>query len=136
MKKDPAEEQPQKGQAAELLGQWRGAERDLVAARTAADVASAALGAAKAAEDAAAATKDAAQAAAEAVERALKAAATAKRAAEAAAAAARLASAGAEGDQVRASHDVEVAEEVEHAAGQRFRDARDRGFTKEPDKGG
>ena len=67
--------------AAELLGDWRAAERDTAAARTAVSVASLAVAAASAAEAAAAEAESAASAAMDAATRAKSAAEHAKRAA-------------------------------------------------------
>jgi hypothetical protein len=75
---------------AELLADWRAAERDAVAAREAARIATLALEAARAAEEAALETETAANAASEAVERALQAAGSARRAASQAAEAAKI----------------------------------------------
>jgi hypothetical protein len=126
--KDKPGPDPEHGQAAELLSKWRAAGRDTVAAQSAAEVAGLALAAARAAEEAAVETEGAAQSAAEAVERALNAAAKAKKAAAAAARAAHILIAGAEGDKVRANHDVDVAQTAEDEAGKEFKQARDRGF--------
>lgn len=86
-----------------------------------------------AAADAAKAATEAVRAAAEAVRLALAAAGSAKKAASAAAEAALLATAGAEGDKVRASHQVVVAEKSEEMAHDEFRDAEERGFSKQGD---
>ena len=115
-----------KGGAAELLVGWRAAERDTAAAKTAADIAALALAAAHAAEEAAAETEAAAKASAEAVERASRAAGLARTAANSAAHAARLLTVGAEGDKARANHDVEIAEQAERSARERFHKGRDR----------
>jgi hypothetical protein len=126
--KDKPGSDPEHGQAADLIGKWRAAERDTVAAKDAAQVAGLALAAAMAAEEAAVETEQAALSAADAVERALDAAAKAKKAAAAAAEAAHLAMAGAEDDKVRANHDVDVAQDAEGKAHDDFKRARDRGF--------
>jgi hypothetical protein len=81
---------------AELLADWRAAERDAVAAREAARIATLALEAARAAEEAALETETAANAASEAVERALQAAGSARRAASQAAEAAKIFTTGVE----------------------------------------
>ncbi len=135
-----SESKPESGQAAELLGSWRAAERDTAAAKTAVKIASLALAAAHAAEEAAVETEaasrsaaEAAKAAAEAVDRAMAAASSAKRAASAAAEAALLATAVAEGDKARATHQVDVAEKSEEVAHDQFREAEGRGFTKQGD---
>lgn len=119
--------------AAELLAGWRAASRDTAAAEAAAKVASLALQAAKAADDAATETETAATAASTAVEQALRAAASAKRAAAAAAKAAHILSASAEGDQVRADLDVEMAKGVEENAAREFHDADAKGFPRTDD---
>jgi type II secretory pathway component HofQ len=119
--------------ATELLASWRAAGRDTAAAKAASAVASLALEAAKAADEAAAETQAAASAAPSAVDQALKAAASAKRAAEHAANAARILLASAEGDKVRAKHDLELAEEAEDKTREEFHDSELQGFPK--DKG-
>ena len=79
------------GSAADLLANWRSAERDTVAAGLSSQVAVLALAAATAAEEAAAEVEAAASAAVEAVERARAAADRARKAASRAAEAAQLA---------------------------------------------
>ena len=129
---------PESGQAAELLGTWRVAERDTAAAKAAVSIAALALAAAHAAEEAAVETEaaakaaaEAAKAASEAVDRAMLAAGSAKKAAAAAAEAAKLATAVAEGDKARATQEVEVAEGSEEEAHAQFREAEERGFSKQ-----
>jgi hypothetical protein len=122
-------------QAAELLADWRAAGRDTAAAKAASEVASLALEAAKAADEAAAETEVAATAAASAVDQALKAAASAKRAAERAATAARILLASAEGDKVRANHDLDVAKEAEDKTRQEFHDSELQGFPRDTGSG-
>jgi hypothetical protein len=117
--------------AGELLGDWRGAERDSVAARLAASVADIALKAASAVEEAAQETEAAAKAALEAADRAQVAADRARRAAHQAAEAAQLLSAAAEGDKVRANHAVEEADTAATTARDRFHDAENQGFPKD-----
>ena len=117
--------------AVDLPGDWRAAERRLIAAGQAASVAALALEAAKAAELAADETEAAAQAAFASSESARQAAASAKRAAAHAAEAARTALVTAEGDKVRANHDVEKSEAAEADARGRFHDAESKGFPKE-----
>jgi hypothetical protein len=114
--------------AGELLADWRAAGRDTAAAEAASEVATLALEAAKAADGAASETEAAATAAASAVDQALKAAASAKRAAEHAANAARILLASAEGDKVRANHDLEVAKEAEDRTRKEFHDSELQGF--------
>jgi hypothetical protein len=63
---------------------------------------------------------------------ALKAASSAKRAAAHATRAAQIMLASAEGDKVRANHDVEEAQEAEEAAGKRFHTSQQRGFPRDP----
>jgi hypothetical protein len=108
---------------ADSLAYWRSAERDTIAARSAARVAELALAAATAAEEAAAEVEAAAASAAEAVSRARSAAVRARQAAAQAAEAAKLSLTGAHGDKARANHDVEVAEQAEGTARDRFHDA-------------
>jgi hypothetical protein len=94
-------------------------------------VASLALGAAKAADEAAAETEAAASAAVSAVDQALKAAASAERAAEHAANAARILLASAEGDKVRANHDLEAAKDAEDKTRPQFHDSELQGFPRD-----
>jgi hypothetical protein len=115
----------------EPLAGWRSAERDMAAAHRAAKVAALALSAAQLAEEAATEVEAAATAAAEAVERARGAAMKARAAAEQAAEASRIGLSGAEGDKVRANHDVDVAEEAEGVARDRYRGA-ERAARREP----
>jgi hypothetical protein len=114
--------------ASELLADWRAAGRDTAAAMAASEVASLTLEAAKAADDAASETEAAATAAASAVELALKAAASAKRAAQYAANAAHVLIASAEGDKVRASHQLEEAKKAEEKTRLEFHDSQLQGF--------
>ena len=124
-------ERPEKHESAsELLADWRSAERDTIAARTASRIATLALAAAEAAEEAANAVEAAASSVAEAVEHARAAASRARRAAAEAAEAAQLAFASAEGDEVRATVDVHKAEVSEAAARDAFHKAEDQGFPK------
>jgi hypothetical protein len=88
--------------AAELLGDWRAAERDTVAAKTAASVATLAVAAALAADEAVLEAESAARAAMDAATRAKSAAEHAKNAASHASEAAQIASTTAEGDKARA----------------------------------
>jgi hypothetical protein len=117
--------------AAELLAEWRAAGRDTAAAEAASEVARLALEAAQAADEAASETEAAASAAAAAVDQALKAAASAKRAAEHAANAAHILLASAEGDKVRANHDLEAAREAESKTRQEFHDSELQGFPRD-----
>ena len=121
-----AEDKPKS--SAQLLAEWRAAERDTVAAGSAAKVATLALEAATAAVEAAEEVEAAARAAAEAVERARAASDRARKAAMQAAEAAHLAFATAEGDEVRANVQVEKAEAAEQAARDRFHTAQDKDF--------
>lgn len=125
-KKD--EPQPERRSVTELLGDWRAAERDTVAAQGASAVAQLALAAAHAAEQAANETEEAARAAIEVATRARVAVEHARRAAGAAAEAAHLALGGAEGDVVRSGQEVHRAESAETAARDRFHDAEARDF--------
>jgi len=117
--------------AAELLGDWRAAERDTAASKTAATIAALRLKTAQAAEAAAAATEAAAAAAQEAAERATSASERAKEAASHTAEAARLLSAIAIGDTVDATHAVNEAEAAESTARDRYNDAASEGFPKD-----
>jgi hypothetical protein len=116
--------------AAELLGDWRAAERDTAAAKTAATIAGLALKTAKAAEQAAAESEAAAKSALEAAERANVAADRAINAASQAAEAAHLLSATAQVDKAEANHAVDEAVEAETAAHNRYHDAASEGFPK------
>ena len=116
--------------AAELLAEWRAAERDTVAAGSASRVAAMALEAAAAAEEAADEVGAAASAALEAVERATAAADRAKKAALHAAGAAHLALTAAEGDTAQAKQDLEEARHAEDEARDRFHEGEVRGFRK------
>jgi hypothetical protein len=116
--------------AADLLGDWRAAERDTAAAKSAASVADLALQAASEAGEAALETEAAVKAALEAVERAKIAADRAKRAAAQAAEAALLLTTTAEGDKTRANHAVVDAESAEEVARDRFHEAEGQGFPK------
>lgn len=116
--------------AAELLGDWRAAERDTAGARSAASVAALALKAASAAEVVAAETETAVKAALAAAAQAKAAADLAKKAATQAAEAAQLLKATAAVDEVRANHAVEEAEDAEAATRGRYHDAASDGFPK------
>lgn len=117
--------------ASELLGDWRAAERDVAAARTARSIAELALESATAAEEAAVETEKAAQMAVEAARSAQAAALNAKRAATHAAEAALLLTAGAEGDRARADQAIGRAESAESVARTRYDDASKKGFPKD-----
>jgi hypothetical protein len=108
---------------AELLADWRSAERDTVAARDAARIAALALTAAEAAEVAATEVQAAATEVEAAVERARSAATRARKAASDAADAAKTALTSAQGDKVRANHSVAEAVEAEGSARDRFHEA-------------
>lgn len=118
------------GTAAELLGDWRAAERDSVAAAVAASVAALTVAAAAAAEEAAAEAESAASSAMDAATRATIAAEHAKLAAAHAAQAAHLAASAALGDKARADQAVETAGRAEDHARDEFHDAQDEGFPK------
>lgn len=124
-------ENPKHRSAADLLADWRAADRDAVAARDAAKVASLALAASASAEEAAAEVEVAVEAALEAVERARAAAGRAREAATQAAEAATIALSTAEGDKVRADIQVRATEEAETAAKDRFHEAQAEGFPKD-----
>ena len=117
--------------AAELLDDWRAAERDTAAARAASSIAALALESAIAADEAAVETEVAANAAQEAAERARLAANRAKAAATHAAEAARLLSETAQADRVEANHAIEEAAGAETAARDRYHDAASEGFPKD-----
>ena len=110
---------------AELLAEWRAAGRDTVAAKAAARIAGLALEAAAAADEAATEVEAAANAALEAVKKARGAADKARKSAKQAAEAAAIVLAGAEGDKVRANHDVETTEHAEADARDAFHHAED-----------
>lgn len=117
--------------AAELLGDWRAAQRDTVAARAAASVAALAEAAAAAAQEAAQETEAAAAAAMEAATRAKLAADRAKQAAAHAAEAALILTSTAEGDRAQADQAIAKAEEAENDARARFHADEKKGFSKE-----
>jgi len=101
---------------AELLAEWRAAERAKTAAESAVRATSQAMQAATTAGDAAAASEEAAQAALESADRARAAATKAKRAAALATEAARDASVTAEGDAARATQVADQAHVAERKA--------------------
>jgi hypothetical protein len=117
--------------AAELLADWRSAERDSAAAHEAASVAARAVTAAAAAEEAATEAEAAALEATDAAARAKEAAERAKAATSQAAEAAQLAASTTEDDQARADQTVEDADRAEREARDRFHSAQDDGFPKE-----
>lgn len=119
------------GSAPALLGDWRVAERDTVAARSAASVADLALKAAAAAEEVARECEAAAKAASDAAQRAMDAADRARKIALQLSEAAQLAAVTAKGDKVRANRAVEKAEEAESHARDRFHSAEEVGFPKD-----
>lgn len=125
---DVAEDKADHHSAAELIGDWRAAERDTAAAKTVATIAGLALKTAKAAAEAATETEAAANAAQDAAERAKAAADRAKVAASHAAEAARLLGETAQVDKVEANHAVDDAEHAETAARDRYHDAESEGF--------
>jgi hypothetical protein len=116
------------GRAAELLSEWRAAERDPAGARLVESVASAAAEAAVEAESAAAKAESAAAAAMEAAAQAKDAAVLARDAARRAAEGAAMAETRAEGDEVRAGQNVADAEQAESDVRDRFHEAQRRGF--------
>src|SRR5687768_16419656 len=120
------------GSAQELLADWRAAEREGNAARTAAEVAGLAVETADAAKAAAAESETAVTAAAEAVERARDASDLAKTAASHATKAAQMIHAEAKKDEERTAATVEDADVERERAAQAFRDAQQRGFPKDP----
>ena len=113
--------------AAELLGDWRAAERDLAAAKESASTADLAAEAAKEAVVAADETSDAARLSGEAAHRA-------EQSAKRTAAAAEMTSRAARNDQGVAADALERAVQAETAAGDRFREAQRQGFDQEPPK--
>ena len=115
----------------DLLSDWRAAERDTVASRTASKVAQLALAAATAAEEAALEVDAAATAAVEAIERARSAATQARKAATQAAEAAQLAFATAEGAVIRADAVEERAHVAEDAARERYQQTETKRFPKD-----
>ena len=111
------------GSAAELLGDWRAAGRDLSAAQETASVAALAADTADIAKIAATETGDAARMSAEAALRAEK---SAQRTAEVADLTARVA----RGESIDADDALERSSSAEVEAGERFRDAQALGFPK------
>jgi hypothetical protein len=116
-------ESARRGSAAELLGNCRAAERDLVAARETADVAELAAVAAEEALVAARETGEAARLATEASQRAER---SALRTSEAAAATARAA----RKEQAASAESLRQSEAAEEAAGDAFHEAEREGFPK------
>jgi len=114
-----------KNSAAELLGDWRAAERDLAAAKETSTTAELAAAAAEEALVAAKETSDAAHLSSEASARAEQ---SAKRTAKAA----EMTAVAASQDKGEAADALERAAEAESAAGDRFRDAQRKGFDQEP----
>ena len=110
-----------KGSAARLLSDWRAAERDSVAARASAEVASLAAAAAQTAEQAALET-------AEAARLALDAATRAEQAARATADAARIVSSTTAAEKVASDEAVTQADAAEAEARDAFHTAQDAGF--------
>ena len=111
------------GTAAELLGDWRAAERDAVAARDTAGVAELAASAAEEARVAATETSEAARLSSEAATRAQQSARRTSDAAEITAQAAK-------GDLTNAREALRVAGEAETAAADRYHEAEREGFPK------
>lgn len=131
---DPAVKQAPKvghDSAAELLSQWRSAERDTIAAKAAAEVATLAVSAAESAEEAASQAEAAAQVAMDAAVRARAAAEQAKSAASHVSEGSQTTTTTAEGQQARAEQDVDEAEQAEIAARDRFHGAQAEGFPKD-----
>ena len=120
--------------AADLLSRWRSAERDTVAAQKAESVAAIAVDAAAAAEASAVHAEEAATIAMQAAIHAKDAAELARKAAAQAADGALMAGARAEGDEARAGQDVATAQQAEKNARDRFHEAEDKGFRKDPPK--
>lgn len=134
----PKKEKKGSESAAEKLGDWRAAGRDVAAAEAAETVADQALAAAQAAQDAVAEVEEAAREALEAAREALKAATRAqaaaghaKRAASHAAEAADLASVSAKGDKARAAQAVTQAEQEEGKARDLFHEAEKEALSKD-----
>lgn len=111
------------GSAAELLGDWRAADRDLSAAKETASEAALAAAAADVAKVAATETGDAARISADAAQRAEASARRTAEAADISAKAARRESIDADGALARSTS-------AEADAGERFHEAQDRGFPK------
>jgi hypothetical protein len=118
---DAEEPKPAKQTAAELLGEWRGAERDVAHAQTHADTVAIAANAAKQAQIAAEETSEAARLSQAAAEHAANAA---DRTAEAAA----LTAVAAADDAAVDKSVLDQALQAAADAGDRFRDAQRRGF--------
>jgi hypothetical protein len=117
-------ESRKRGSAAELLGDWRAAERDLVAAQDAADVATLAATAAQVAVVAAHETGEAARLGAEAAQRAQMSASRTAEAAEMTARAARR-------DQTSTAETLADSTRAEKDAGDAYHDAEREGFPKD-----
>ena len=117
-------ESRKKGSAAELLGNWRAAERDLIAAKGTLDVASLAANAAQAAVEAAEETSEAARLGAEAASRAQR---SAERTAEAAA----ITAEAAQREHATSDGLLESAVKAEKEAGDAYHEAQRQGFPKD-----
>ena len=121
--------------AKELLADWRAADREGQAARTAAEVAALTVESADAAKAAAAEAESAVRSAAAAVERAKDASDLAKDAAGHASQAAQMIYAAAQKDEDRTAEGVREAETEERRAAGAFHDAQAEGFPKGPADG-
>ena len=117
-------ESRRKGSASELLGNWRAAERDLVAAQDTVDVATLAAAAAEVAVVAARETSEAARLGAEAARRAEQ---SALRTAEAADVTARAA----QRDKAGSEDALQRATQAEADAGRAYQEAQREGFPKD-----
>lgn len=117
-------ESRRKGSAAELLGNWRAAERDLVAAQDTVDVATLAAAAAEVAVVAARETSESARLGAEAAQRAET---SARRTAEAAEVTARAA----KREQTGSEDALQAASQAEADAGAAYQEAQREGFPKD-----
>jgi hypothetical protein len=116
--------QPDAGESvSELLAGWRGAQRDSIAARNAAEVARRAMKAAVEADEAATEAQEAAHLAVMAADKATEAARKAKRAAIQVLEDGRLLLASAQGDVARAEIEVRDADAAEKRAHRRFNEA-------------
>ncbi len=120
--------EPSDATEADLLTNWRVAERDLAAARGAQSLAAAVMKAAEATEQAAEAAQAAARVALDAALQVRVAAARAANAADQAADESQIQAAAAQGNKARADQSVDIAARAESNAHERFRHSKKGGM--------
>ena len=118
------EDEPIEESEADLLTDWRVAERDVIAAKAIQVIAEHALAAAEAAEEAARAVEAAAEAVNEAAMRARAAAEQARKSARHASEETQMQTATAQGNKARADQAVDVAVRAEAETHERFRESK------------